>query len=107
MPTTTFVGPPTVDPETGATVPGIIVRTVDDKGDGTATETMYVDGNPGTATPIQVPVPVPDEGPLPDPPTDIERLAAAVVKKVDGFTAEDAAQALGVDPERIEAAATV
>lgn len=47
-------------------------------------------------------VTVPD--PEPDPPTDVERLAAVLVAKVDTLTEADAAKALGVDEVRITAA---
>lgn len=41
---------------------------------------------------------------VPDPPTDVERLAAVLVAKVDTLTEADAAKALGVDEVRITAA---
>lgn len=45
---------------------------------------------------------IPD--PDPYPPTDVERLAAVLVAKVDALTEADAAKALGVDEGRITAA---
>ena len=48
-------------------------------------------------------VEIPD--PEPDPPTDVERLAAVLVEKVDALTEADVALALGVEQERVSAAA--
>lgn len=42
--------------------------------------------------------------PEPDPPTDVERLAAVLVDKVAALTEVDVAKALGVDSDRITAA---
>lgn len=40
----------------------------------------------------------------PEPPTDVERLAAVLVSKVDTLTEADVAKALGVHEERVAAA---
>lgn len=47
-------------------------------------------------------VTVPD--PEPDPPTDVERLAAMLVDKVAALTDADVAKALGVHEDRVAAA---
>lgn len=47
-------------------------------------------------------VTVPD--PEPDPPTDVERLAAVLVDKVAALTDADVAKALGVHKDRVAAA---
>lgn len=41
---------------------------------------------------------------VPDPPTDVERLAAVLVSKVDALTEADVAEALGVHEDRVAAA---
>lgn len=41
---------------------------------------------------------------VPDPPTDVERLAAVLVDKVAALTEADVAEALGVHQDRVAAA---
>ena len=62
----------------------------------------YINTHDGKGRIIEsVEIPDPD----PDPPTDVERLAAVLVEKVDALTEADVALALGVEQERVSAAA--
>lgn len=64
--------------------------------DGTATVTRYDKGRAVSVEQV--------DPPEPDPPTDVERLAAVLVTKVDTLTEADVAKALGVHEERVAAA---